>query len=493
MGFKVDIDSTGRDFFFAPSGDNAFSGRTIQNSVADPTTAILRVQDLDPPPSAFQPASISAVVSGTYFDGIVTPDDTTISCQFASIVTSDLINVDIGNNQSVLWGALVNTVTDGVNCMIDGKTRVTLLVNALVVGLDGVIPTFDNIGVKVSGACEDIFVEIRQIALSGERAIGLEHTATTSTPIIYKIEKAEFFNVDQTMVRLENGLTERIEVEVDAVRRATSAIQPTTNSIIFDAVSGQINVRAQSLDADIVGRVGDGAQLGLTANICIGEIQIQDGGECLLRTGVLNGPITVDAGGRLECIINVQVGTITNNGTINGIINGIPYGNWRQKHQENVVLNASDFTTQNPAGTDSLTQITFGGAQFGPTDPVEIDASGNITINESDQYNVDVVFEPGRTGAAGSFVLMFFRVMINGAQFGDSRSMQIDNPNTANPIQFSSALDLLATDVLTFEFWRDSAGFDAGSLLSKVPTLGGTNPAPSSTVSMTRNRLVSES
>ena len=94
------------------------------------------------------------------------------------------------------------------------------------------------------------------------------------------------------------------------------------------------------------------------------------------------------------------------------------------------------------------------------------------------------------TGAAGAFALVFFRVLIDGVQFGDSRSSKLDNPNGALPIQLSSPLDLTVGQVLTVEFWRDSSGFDAGSLLSENPVLAGTNNSPSASIMMTRNRLV---
>jgi hypothetical protein len=209
-----------------------------------------------------------------------------------------------------------------------------------------------------------------------------------------------------------------------------------------------------------------------------------------LESACLTGDITISPGATLDTIIVEFTGTITNNGTLNGLIGGVPFGTYRQKHEEQVVLNAASFSTQAPSGTDSLMQIEFGAAQGGASDPVEMDALGSVTINRSDQYNVSLVFEFGRGGAAGSFALIFFRILINGVQFGDSRSAKLDNPNQAFPVQFSAPFDLLATQVLTVEFWRDSTGFDAGSLFSNNPVLAGTNDAPSASITITRNFLV---
>ena len=49
---------------------------------------------------------------------------------------------------------------------------------------------------------------------------------------------------------------------------------------------------------------------------------------------------------------------------------------------------------------------------------------------------------------------------------------------------------MLSGQTLTVEIWRDSTGFDAGSLFPKAPTLAGANSAPSAEMILTRNRLV---
>lgn len=157
--------------------------------------------------------------------------------------------------------------------------------------------------------------------------------------------------------------------------------------------------------------------------------------------------------------------------------------------RDQLLLNADSFATQNPAGTDDPLQIEFGAAQGSASDPVEIDASGNITINKTAQYNFSITIQFGRIGA-GSFVLLFFRFLIDGVQFGNSRSARLDNANSNFPVQFSVPLNMTAGQVITMDITRDSEGFDAGGLIPETATLGTINPTPSASVTITRSITV---
>lgn len=160
-----------------------------------------------------------------------------------------------------------------------------------------------------------------------------------------------------------------------------------------------------------------------------------------------------------------------------------------KKHVEERVLLGESFIIQSPTGLDAPLQLEFGPAQFGPSDPVQIDALGNVRINQTDQYNISIDLQYGRIGA-GSFSLLFFRVLIDGVQTGRSHSAKIDNTNSNLPVEFSIPSKMISGQILTVEIWRDSSGFNAGSLFPEVPTLAGANATPSAVIRMTRNRLV---
>ena len=68
-----------------------------------------------------------------------------------------------------------------------------------------------------------------------------------------------------------------------------------------------------------------------------------------------------------------------------------------------LLLNAESFVDQSPTGLDVTTQITFGPAQFGPTDPVMIDAAGLMTINEDiDSLIISTLVSFGRSGGVSA-------------------------------------------------------------------------------------------
>ncbi len=73
-----------------------------------------------------------------------------------------------------------------------------------------------------------------------------------------------------------------------------------------------------------------------------------------------------------------------------------------------LLLLAESFVNQSPTGLDVTTTVTFGPAQFGPTDPVMIDAAGLITINQDiDSITVAILLAFGRSGGVGASRVFF--------------------------------------------------------------------------------------
>ena len=201
MTLKINIDPTGRDFFFNPAGNNEFSGLSVENAVADPTQAIILVGGVSPPPGTSDPASINASVSGTYVTGVVVPQFVTCKSSSASILTFDAIAVQALGRHEVEWGSLLNFTNNGICFKIDGVTRVAAEVNACApLGEDG-------IGFSVSGVCDEVFIQLRLGSIEGERGIMFDHTANSKTPIQYDVENIEFNADDQTAIRYNDPVT----------------------------------------------------------------------------------------------------------------------------------------------------------------------------------------------------------------------------------------------------------------------------------------------
>lgn len=150
-----------------------------------------------------------------------------------------------------------------------------------------------------------------------------------------------------------------------------------------------------------------------------------------------------------------------------------------------ILTGRGNVAAQNPAGTDSPLQVTFGPAQGSGADPVQIDAAGNLTINETNGYRLTITLQAGRLGASG-VSLLYGRLLVNGVQSGGSVVAELDNANIVIPLQFNVLATLPATSVVTVEIYRDSAGNDSGGLINSIPTLAGWAHAETATIQVSR-------
>ena len=168
------------------------------------------------------------------------------------------------------------------------------------------------------------------------------------------------------------------------------------------------------------------------------------------------------------------------------IATGAGSGQW-QKPRISVerVLEGASYVDQNPTGTDTPMQIEFGAAQNTSSDPVELSATGAITINETDTYFIKVALQLGRAGASGTS-RMFVRVLADGVQVGRSIFAKIDDAETTNYFDDDTRITLPAGTVLTFELIRDSSGNDSGGLVFADPTPVGWNNAASAFIRVER-------
>jgi len=136
------------------------------------------------------------------------------------------------------------------------------------------------------------------------------------------------------------------------------------------------------------------------------------------------------------------------------------------------VLFASEFTDQVPTLVDTPLQLKFGPAQLTVDDPVMIDALGNITINERGHYDVISTFRVGRLGSAGMVSKLYVRGLVNGVGFGNPTATFVDNPSIVIPELFTLNAFVKAGDVVTIEFYRDSAGPNEGGLFAATSAIG---------------------
>ena len=147
------------------------------------------------------------------------------------------------------------------------------------------------------------------------------------------------------------------------------------------------------------------------------------------------------------------------------------------------VLNATDTHNQTPSGLDTPLQVTFGIAQGTGTDPVMVDALGNITFNESGIYLFNGYANFERQGSSGGDAVIAFRALLNGVQAGVTKMVELKDVGTSVPYDLTLPINATAGDVLTWEIMRDSSGVDQGGLYAHT-LLGGWGNVPSVSVSI---------
>lgn len=128
------------------------------------------------------------------------------------------------------------------------------------------------------------------------------------------------------------------------------------------------------------------------------------------------------------------------------------------------VLAAVDTTNQEPSGLDSPLQVTFGAAQGTASDPVMLDALGNITFNQGGLYLFNGYANFERQGSSGGVTVTLFRALLNGSQSGPTKGVELSGTGIMFPYELTLPIQVSAGDVLTWEIMRDSSGIDAGGL-----------------------------
>jgi hypothetical protein len=146
-----------------------------------------------------------------------------------------------------------------------------------------------------------------------------------------------------------------------------------------------------------------------------------------------------------------------------------------------IVLNAQSTVSQAPSVLDTAIQITFGPAQYTSSDPVMIDALGNITFNESGLYIVNGYGSVERQGSSGGVAILLLRGLLNGSQALSTKAFHIDSTGLTFPYEITVPFQVTAGDIITFEIMRDSSGVNQGGLYPDV-TLGPWSDVPSAEV-----------
>jgi hypothetical protein len=145
------------------------------------------------------------------------------------------------------------------------------------------------------------------------------------------------------------------------------------------------------------------------------------------------------------------------------------------------VLNGVSFNIQAPSALNTPLIVEFGAAQGSPSTPVQLDAFGKVTFNESGLYFVNGFGSVERQGSSGGVSILLFRTRLNGIQISSTKGFHLDTPNLPTEYEVTIPFQATAGDVLWFEIMRDSSGTNQGGVYPHT-VLGGWSNVPSSQI-----------
>ena len=128
---------------------------------------------------------------------------------------------------------------------------------------------------------------------------------------------------------------------------------------------------------------------------------------------------------------------------------------------------------------DTPLQVTFGSAQT--TTDVNLASNGTVTFNTPGNYIVTFILRFGRTGGAGTSVILN-RIKLNGLQGLNTNTCSFDSANITVPFSATLGFNVTAGTTLTMEIMRDSSGNNSGGLIATTPVLASWNISPSATI-----------
>lgn len=122
---------------------------------------------------------------------------------------------------------------------------------------------------------------------------------------------------------------------------------------------------------------------------------------------------------------------------------------------QNDLIIASSVVDQIPVALGAPLQVSFGALQSTPQ--FELAADGDMICKERGRYQFNFSAQAGRTGGA-STVNLFFRLLKNGVQVGNTSLARLGNAATIIPLRFFVSFDLEVDDIIEAFIVQDTSG-----------------------------------
>lgn len=294
--------------------------------------------------------------------------------------------LDPGGSQYTVTSVIpdsVNVDMPNVGIVCDGGTAISAGAIAGATFALITLPNVADIGYKTNGK-SNVTLDLNSMSLEADNQVGVENNAGSSAT---RISVSQVFCVTDgcTLVKFTGaGASHTYLGNTISMRGANSTgfLYSNTSPVATSASVGSIlDITSSNTGLDVTA-----GHLVLTSNDIVADIFVRTGGILTLTVGMVVGDITVEAGGILNARIAGHLGTVTNNGTINGPI-------FDEGTQETNVFGDVDF----------LGTVT--GVSGGQVDSVSGSTNINITGTAVDPVvNLDDIIEG--TGGSGFDLVM---------------------------------------------------------------------------------------
>ena len=316
MAFRSNIDFQERGFYFAASGSDISSGKTLETPKLTIQAAIDAAAALDPIPSATDIGLVTAAQGGSFDESFVLADFVQFNGEDSTIITDAAIAVTLASGARFRLTNVTNSQAAGVAFLINDQNLLDVFCQRVsCTGAGGKI-------FSIVGTVDNIFIEPKQMVIDGLGSTGIVFTGATTSPIDINVDTVQLIANNTIFVDHDPvSSTDVMNVSVSTVESTSF-----TGTTAFNVQNGELLVPvAGSITADTVINVESGAKLIISANDMTGNIIVADGGTLECNIGTVTGDITVESGAIVKAYIYTHTGTLTNDGTIFGFIGNVPF------------------------------------------------------------------------------------------------------------------------------------------------------------------------
>lgn len=355
MGHRSNIRTQDRGFYYAASADdNTLDGRSIELPKKTIQAALDGAAALIPTPSTSNIAFVREGQGGVYAENLTLYESVLFEAPQTTIVISGPIGIQAASFTSFRPQTIVCNTDNCTAVQSDGLNSFGCSLSALVVSGN------DSKGIEIIGSNVDTFYTVSQLRLSGTDSIGIDVTGESGTPLDFNLNTVSFGGEDEIFFNFNpSDPATTADLNVSTIFKAMT--NPSgAKAVVMDG--GIVKARMGSISADVVADVSNGiftlscnaiggatisrsggSVVYDTVGVIFGDIETIGTGTAQIRSSIIVGAATnanemsikcdqfagdIINNGTMFVIIGNHVGTLTNNGTINGIINGIRYGNW---------------------------------------------------------------------------------------------------------------------------------------------------------------------